>query len=261
MQKEERHDRPGISVIIPTLNEVESIDATLLVLSRTRGIEEIIVVDGGSRDDTARRVARHDVRLLSAPCGRGTQMHAGARIARGSVLWFLHADTLPPPDAAAHIEIAVADPSTAGGNFEIRFSGDFAAARLLTWLYRHLALVGLRYGDSGYFVRRTAYFAVGGFRDYPIFEDLDLLRRLRRHGRFVRLPATVTTSSRRFAGRYFTITFAHWSILQVLYWLGVSPLVLGRMYRHIRTPVRRGAAGAVSRHVAADESAPLNASR
>ena len=163
-------------------------------------------------------------------------MAAGAAAAGGEVLWFLHADTLPPPDAMAHITAALADPAVVGGNFEIRFDGDFAAARFLTWLYRHLALIGLRYGDSAYFVRRSDYEAVGGFRPYPIFEDLDLLRRLRKRGRFVRVPAVVTTSSRRFHGRSFAVVFAWWAVLQCLYWIGVSPVRLGRWYRHVRSP-------------------------
>jgi hypothetical protein len=100
--------------------------------------------------------------------------------------------------------------------------------------------LGLRYGDSGYFVRRTEYIAVGGFRPYPIFEDLDLMRRLRRRGRFVRINTIVTTSSRRFEGRWFALVFARWTLLQVLYWLGVSPNWIGRFYEHVRVPGRRG---------------------
>lgn len=81
--------------------------------------------------------------------------------------------------------------------------------------------------------------AVGGFRDVPIFEDLDLLKRLRKRGRLVRLPAIVTASSRRFEGRWFALVFAQWAVLQILYWLGVSPVRLGRCYQHIRHPKRK----------------------
>ena len=86
------------------------------------------------------------------------------------------------------------------------------------------------YGDSGFFIRREVFEAVGGFRDYPIFEDCDLYRRMRSHGRFVRLEESATTSSRRFEGRFFR-TLALWIFLQVLYWLGVSPRRLGDLYR------------------------------
>src|SRR5262249_46468288 len=85
-------------------------------------------------------------------------------------------------------------------------------------------------GDSAFFVWRTAYEQAGGFRPLPLFEDLDLLRRLKRRGRFVRLRQQVTTSSRRFEGRSFVLTFAWWTVLQVLYWVGVPPRVLGRLY-------------------------------
>lgn len=230
---------PTLSVVIPALNEAASIEQTLAALRRVPGIFEVIVVDGQSRDDALDRAARLGARVLTAPRGRGAQMHAGAQAAGGEVLWFLHADTLPPPDAAGRIADALIDPAVAAGNFEIRFAGEFAAARFLTRLYHHLALLGLRYGDSGYFVRREAYAAVGGFRPHPIFEDLDLMRRLRRRGLFVRVPATVVTSSRRFEGRSFAVVFARWTILQTLYWLGVPPVWLGKLYRHVRLPGRR----------------------
>ena len=230
---------PSLTVVVPALNEAQSIGATLDAVRRLGPTPEAIVVDGGSADDTRARAEAGGARVIAGPRGRGSQMAVGAATARGEVLWFLHADTLPPADAVEHITAALADPAVVGGNFEIRFDGDFAAARFLTWLYRHLALIGLRYGDSGYFVRRSDYEAAGGFRPYPIFEDLDLLRRLRKRGRFVRVPAIVTTSSRRFRGRSFVLVFARWAVLQCFYWIGVSPARLGRWYQHVRWPGRR----------------------
>jgi rSAM/selenodomain-associated transferase 2 len=223
-----------ISVIIPTLNEETTIGTTLERLTRVRGLAEVIVVDGGSTDCTRDIVRRHGVRLIDAPRGRGQQMHAGAAAATGEILWFLHADTHPPEDAPDHIVQALRDPAIVGGHFRIQFDGGRRAARVLTWVYPHLSWLGLCYGDSGLFVRRSAYELAGGFRPYPIFEDLDLARRLRRLGRLSRLPAAVVTSSRRFEGRSFVLTFAWWSVLQVLYWLGVSPHFLGRLYAPIR---------------------------
>ncbi|MBC7929120.1 MAG: hypothetical protein H7Z38_00970, partial [Rubrivivax sp.] len=154
----------------------------------------------------------------------------GACAARGDALWFLHADTTPPADAAELIGEALSDARVIGGNFRVLFGGERAAARFLTWLYPQLRMLGLCYGDSGIFVRRDVYERVGGFKPFPIFEDLDLVRRLRRAGRMAHVPATVTTSSRRFEGRSFAVTFARWSALQTLYWLGVHPRRLGRMY-------------------------------
>lgn len=232
---------PGmsLSIVIPALNESSCIEATLDAVSRLASLREIIVVDGGSSDDTVRRAAGFSATVITAPRGRGSQMRAGAEAATGDAILFLHADTLPPADASEQIAAALRDPGTVGGNFEIRFAGDFLAARFLTALYRYLAWLGLRYGDSGYFVRREAYEKVGGFRAYPIFEDLDLLRRLKRLGRFVRVDGVVTTSSRRFEGRSFLVIFLRWTFLQVLYWLGVSPLRLGRLYRHVPLPGTR----------------------
>jgi GT2 family glycosyltransferase len=161
-------------------------------------------------------------------------MHAGACAARGRVLWFVHADTRPSVGCAARIEEASRDPSVVAGNFDVFFDGDTRAARFLTWLYPRLRRLGLRYGDSAIFVRREAYERVGGFRAFPVFEDLDLMRRLRKAGRVAHLPAVVTTSSRRFEGRSFLLTFARWSLLQMLYWLGVSPHTLGRLYAPVR---------------------------
>ena len=144
------------------------------------------------------------------------------------------ADTTAPAEASERILEALCDATVVGGNFRVRFDGARPAARFLTWLYPHLRKLGLCYGDSGIFVRRDAYRRVGGFKPFPIFEDLELVRRLRRIGRMVHVPATVVTSSRRFAGRSFTLTFARWSALQVLYWLGVHPRRLGGMYESRR---------------------------
>ena len=231
--------RLRLSVVVPTLDEAASLARTLEAIALMPCRAEVIVVDGGSRDGTAARAKALGAKVISAPRGRGSQLHAGASIASGDVLWFVHADTVVPLEASQRITAALSKADVVGGNFEIRFEGEFLAARFLTRLYRYLGWIGLRYGDSAYFVRRDAYQRAGGFRAFPIFEDLDLLRRLRRQGSFVRVGATVTTSSRRFEGRWFVLTFAHWTFLQSLYWLGVSPVLLGRLYQHIRLPVRR----------------------
>jgi rSAM/selenodomain-associated transferase 2 len=227
---------PSVSIIIPALNEERSIGAALDAAARVRGAVEVIVVDGGSADGTAAVARERGARVLTAARGRGAQMRAGALAARGGALWFVHADTLAPEEGAELIAEALKDEGVAGGNFRVRFDGETGAARFLSWLYPKLRLLGLCYGDSGIFVRREAYERAGGFRAYPIFEDLDLLRALWREGRVVQVPAAVVTSSRRFEGRSFALTFARWSVLQILYWLGVSPHTLGRWYKHVRAP-------------------------
>jgi rSAM/selenodomain-associated transferase 2 len=225
---------PALSIIIPTLNEARSIGQTLDAVLNARGGAEVIVVDSGSLDATAQIARGRGVRLLTCERGRGAQMHAGACAARGDALWFVHADTRPSADCAVRIAEALRDPSVVAGNFDVHFDGTSRAARFLTWLYPRLRRLGLCYGDSAIFVRREAYRRVGGFRAFPIFEDLDLVRRLRKAGRVVHLPAAVNTSSRRFEGRSFALTFARWSLLQALYWLGVHPRTLGRLYAPVR---------------------------
>ena len=219
-----------LSVIIPTLNEAAVLRTCLDALLPLRDSAELIVVDGGSKDGTRAIAERAQCILVEAAQGRGRQLAAGARVASGGVFWFLHADTIAPPDAAGQIERACADERVAAGNFRLIFDGVEPGAKFLTALYPQLRRLGLRYGDSGYFVRRAIYERAGGFRPLPIFEDLDLLRRVRPFGRWVTLAGPLITSSRRFAGRAFTPVFAKWTGLQILYWLGCDPVRLGRIY-------------------------------
>jgi GT2 family glycosyltransferase len=160
-------------------------------------------------------------------------MNAGAALTRGETLLFLHADTCLPENALELIETAMQAPEVCGGNFSLRFAGATLSARALTRIYPLLRWLGLVYGDSAIFVRRRAFEAIGGYREVPLFEDCDLYQRLRRKGRFVRLQASAITSSRRFEGRFLR-TFAFWAMMQVLYWLGVAPHRLARMYRIAR---------------------------
>jgi rSAM/selenodomain-associated transferase 2 len=204
------------------------------MLDTLPGQVEVIVVDGGSADDTVRIAQDRGVRVLRSERGRGVQMHAGAGASSADAIWFLHADSTPRPDAPEHILTALADPSVVAGNFALQFAGRSPGARFLNWLYPWLGRIGLRYGDSGIFVRRSSYEEAGGFAPYPVFEDIDLLRRLRPHGRFVSLGSPLITSPRRFEGRSFVLTFVRWCAMQLLYWAGVHPRTLARMYEPIR---------------------------
>lgn len=224
-----------ISIIIPALNEARAIRQTLAAVTLLENVAEVIVVDGGSRDATREIAHECGARVVSgSACGRGAQSHAGALVARGDVLWFLHADTAPPANADAALLAALEDKEIVGGNCRLRFDGERRAACFLTWLYPQLRRINLLYGDSGIFVRQEVYHQIGGFDSLPLFEDLDFVRRLRRRGRLVTLSVTITTSSHRFEYRSFTRTFARWTWLQILYWCGVSPHTLARRYPHIR---------------------------
>lgn len=223
-----------ISLIIPTLNESGAIESTLDAVAQLRGQLEVIIVDGGSSDGTAEIASTRSARVITSERGRGAQMHAGARAAHGDVFWFLHADVVPPVEATERITEALREQGVVGGNFAIRFDSGRPAARFLTWLYPHLRKLGLFYGDSAIFVRRDAYEQSGGFQSFPLFEDIDLVRRLRHRGRWVHLPIVVEASARRFEGRSFALTFLRWAVFQGLYWLGVHPRWFDRHYAPIR---------------------------
>jgi rSAM/selenodomain-associated transferase 2 len=231
-----------VSIIIPTWNEARSLGETLRFLAALPGPLELIVVDGGSLDRTTAIARTQGARVITTNRGRGHQLHVGARAARGDVLWFVHADTHPPPAATVAILQALAKAAVVGGNFALSFDGPSRPARFMTWLYPRLRPLGLCYGDATLFVRRSAYEDVGGFRPYPLFEDVDIVGRLRQRGRFVHLPAIARTSSRRFEGRNFIFILLWWVILQALYWLGVPPRVLGRLYAPIRGRPRKRSA-------------------
>lgn len=222
--------QPALSIIIPALNEAGAIGPTLEAVAQLSGSVEILVVDGGSDDDTREIACARGVKVIGSERGRGVQLQTGARETLADVLWFLHADTIVPRDSVERIVEALSDPAVAGGNFNVHFSGSRRAARFMTWLYPQLRRLGLCYGDSAIFVRREAYDRAGGFKALPIFEDLELVRELRRSGTFVHLSSTVVTSSRRFEGRSFAVTLTRWVLMQLLYWLGVSPGTLGRFY-------------------------------
>ncbi len=221
-----------ISIIIPVLDEERRIGERLTEL---RGFEDVIVVDGGSRDRTV-EIARgfRGVRVESTPRGRASQMNHGARLAGGDVLLFLHADVSLPPDATTQIAAALGDPRNIAGAFRTWHIAE--DGRSAPWL--HLAdlrsrYTGLPYGDQALFVRRDAFWKAGGFPDQPLMEDLELSRRLRRLGRIATVPASVRVSGRRFLAHPIRDTLLVNSF-PLLYRLGVSPTALARLYRDIR---------------------------
>ena len=219
-----------ISIIIPALNESATIKQTLDALRPFINEAEIIVVDGGSRDKTVAIAESNGAKVLHSPRGRGKQLQIGGAAAQGNILWFVHADTQPAPNAVFEMKRVLQNERIVGGNYTIYFDGETYAAKFLTWLYPQLNHLGLIYGDSAIFARREVYEKIGGFTNYPIFEDLDFIERLRREGEIVTLSSTVATSSRRFEGKSFILTFLRWMILQGLYWLGVPPETLLKIY-------------------------------
>ena len=173
-----------ISIIILTLNEERSLPSLLDAICQQGADHEVIVVDGGSQDRTLEIAGCHGVRTLASPPGRGNGICVGAKAARGDVLFFLHADSTLPPGALDRInEVLAADAQVVGGNFRLVFDGDTTFSRWVTGFYAWIRSIGLYYGDSGIFVRRSVYEALGGFRPIPLMEDLDFVRRIERFGR------------------------------------------------------------------------------
>ena len=233
-----------ISIIIPTLDEERSLPPLLDAIHQQGAAHEVIVVDGGSQDRTLAIARDRDVRTLVAHPGRGAGISTGAEASRGDVLFFLHADSTLPPGALDRIEeVLSTDANIIGGNFRLVFDGDTNFSRWLTGFCVWIRLLGFYYGDSGIFVRRSVYEAIGGFRPIPVMEDWDFVRRLERFGRTccIKDPPLVT-SSRRFEGRHPLEIFWGWVRIHALFWLGVSPERLIQIYRtqvpplQIRTP-------------------------
>lgn len=223
-----------VSIVVPTLNEEAAIAETIRTLQALPGEKEILIADGGSEDRTPAIAVELGVRVVSSQRGRGCQIRTAAAEARGDVLWFVHADSRPEPGALEAIANALSDSAVIGGNFWLVFEGEHYSARQMTAIYPYLRWLGLSYGDAGIFIRRSGYEAMGGCRPFPLFEDLDLIRRMKRHGKFVHLETRIFTSARRFAGPRYARVWALWITLQVLYWAGVSPYRLARWYRHVR---------------------------
>ena len=222
-----------ISIIIPTLEEERWLPPLLDAIRQQRVAHEVIVVDGGSQDRTLEIARDRGVRTLVSRPGRGAAISVGAEASRGEVLFFLHADSTLPSGALDRINQALStDTKIIGGNFRLVLDGDTDFSRWVTGFYAWIRLFGFYYGDSGIFVRRSVYEALGGFRPMPLMEDLDFVRRLERFGRTccIKDPPLVT-SSRRFERRHPLEIVYGWVKIHALYWLGVSPDRLVEIYR------------------------------
>jgi glycosyltransferase involved in cell wall biosynthesis len=164
------------------------------------------------------------------------QLNEAAKVARGDVLWFLHADVRVPPDAIETLEREVRADSALGGNFDLVFEGESGWSRFFTWANRARRKFGIYYGDSGIFVRREVFEALGGFKAIPIMEDYEFVRRLERRGKTLFLTPRLLVSSRRWRERGVARTLLSWAVTQGLYSVGFSMQRLERWY----PPVRAG---------------------
>jgi rSAM/selenodomain-associated transferase 2 len=241
-----------VSIIIPTYNEASGIVAMLERLNCLRGQFEVIVADGESTDATCSLAmaasvhATYPLRLVRCERNRGWQLNRGAELARGETLLFLHADVQLAPEAIQGLEVALRDPGCVGGNFHLVFEGDDFWSRVFTWVNRVRRRWGIYYGDSGVFVRRAEFEAMGGFKPFPIMDDYEFVRRLERRGRTVCLPSVVRASGRRWRAQGVARTLLSWVFIQGLYSVGVPPKRLARWYKPVRARVESPQSSAVS---------------
>ena len=222
-----------LSFVIPTFNEAAQIRQTLLLLQPLRAEgHEIILSDGGSEDETLSLATPMVDHLIHAPKGRARQMNAGATVASGEVLLFLHADTQLPHQAVQCITTALARNRCDWGRFDVRLSGSHPLLRLVEWMMNHRSrLSGIATGDQGIFIRTTLFRQVGGFPPLELMEDIALSRTLKQFSAPVCLKERVTTSSRRWEQRGIINTIALMWRIRLAYFLGANPATLARRYQ------------------------------
>lgn len=222
------------SIVIPVLNEGDRINALIEHL-HNQGFEssyEIIVVDGDPQGGTVKAIQSEDVVTITTEKGRGRQMNAGAAMSSGDILIFLHVDTILPDGALNKISRALDKQDYVGGAFDLKIDSD---RLFLKYISVRASLRSrwnrIPYGDQAIFMRKQYFDRIGGFKDIPLMEDVDLMRRIKKDGRKIHiLPDKVTTSARRWQrdGALYTTVRNH--ILVVLFRLGVSPDRLAKYY-------------------------------
>jgi len=222
---------PLVSIIIPVLNESEEISNTLRLLQpfRDQG-HELIVVDGGSIDDTLSLAEPLVDILIHSEKGRALQMNAGAAIAHGDIFWFLHADTLVAEDSLVLLSSALSS-GYDWGRFDVRLSGQQLLLRIVERMMNlRSCLTGIATGDQGLFMTRDVFDEVGGFPTIPLMEDIELSKKLKKTGRPGCIKAAIVTSSRRWEQNGILRTIWLMWRLRLLYWLGVSAETLKLHY-------------------------------
>ncbi|MFL5088988.1 MAG: TIGR04283 family arsenosugar biosynthesis glycosyltransferase [Xanthobacteraceae bacterium] len=226
---------PGLSIILPVLDEADIIADALAALAplRQRGAE-VIVVDGGSRDGTVDLARPAADRVIASPRGRAAQMNAGAALARGAVLLFLHADTRLPGNADALVLAGLERSGRAWGRFNIAIAGRSPLLAIVAAAINFRSrLTRIATGDQAIFVSRDVFAAVGGFPDIALMEDVALSRALKRISRPVCVAAKVTTSGRRWEQHGVLRTVVLMWRLRLAYFLGAEPATLARRYGYV----------------------------
>jgi rSAM/selenodomain-associated transferase 2/rSAM/selenodomain-associated transferase 1 len=219
-----------ISIIIPAINEADHIANTLESIGPGNK-KEVIVVDGGSKDDTVEIAKSLGAKVITSTPPRARQMNRGADQATGDVLVFLHADTRLPEKFEDIIFNSFKHPKMVSGAFELRMDSPIPGLRLIerlaNWRSRCLKMP---YGDQAIFISSKIFHEIGGFRNIPIMEDFELVRRLRKQGNIVTLPAPVFTSARRWQNFGILKTTVINQMVIAAYVMGIAPEVIARWY-------------------------------
>src|SRR5258705_11198909 len=222
-----------LSIVIPVLNDTEPLRRLLTTIRADPGVD-IVVVNGGAPEDRLSAICRRpDVQLLTSAPGRGRQMNAGASAAGGRWIVFLHADTRLPPQWSDEIRRAGADPAVVGRRFRFRLDSAAWQARLIERAVdRRVRWLDLAYGDQALFVRRDVFDAMGGYREWPLIEDVEFVRRRRRAGTLYHSAQPVLTSARRWQRDGWWRRSASNVMLQALFFAGAAPERLANLYAH-----------------------------
>jgi rSAM/selenodomain-associated transferase 2 len=232
--KKQESNQSSFSIIIPVLNEAGQINSLIEQLRNQKhnSFYEIIVVDGDPDGSTIRDIQDLDVKAITTDKGRGKQMNAGAAIASGEILIFLHADTTLPENALGKINRTLLNPDYVGGAFDLKIDSDRLFLRYIS------VRASLRsrwnripYGDQAIFIRKKYFDHIGGFKEIQLMEDVDLMQRIKKDGKkiFI-LPDKVITSARRWESDGVFYTTIRNQILVRLFYLGISPKRLAKYY-------------------------------
>ena len=229
-----RADEATVAAVVPVYNEAKILPGMIARLSEL-GFNELVVVDGGSSDESELILMDSGLKWIASEQGRARQMNVGASECVSDILIFIHADTIFHPDCLRSLKRVVGSPEVVGGRFDLRLSGGSLFYRLIEGFINLRSRISkISTGDQCLFVRRALFEKMGGFAELPLMEDIEFSKRLKRQGRVVCLKERVVTSSRRWEKKGVVKTILLMWKLRFFYWIGISPERLAELYRHAR---------------------------